>query len=122
MMLLNDFYTIVERVPAAGSVTAKIAINARHRIFEGHFPGIPIVPGVCMMQIVREMVEVSTGKPVSLIAADSVKFLSVINPEQISEIDLAIHYTEEAGQFLINANLFAGPVTFFKLKATLKIY
>ena len=120
-MLLNDFYSIVHQVPAASSVKAKIAINKRHKIFEGHFPGIPVVPGVCMMQIVLEMVEVSTGKQVSLVAADSMKFLSVINPEQNKEIDVVINYTEDGGRLQISANLFEGPVIFFKLKATLKI-
>ena len=121
MMLLNDFYSIVQQTPAAGSLSAKIAINEHHRILEGHFPGLPIVPGVCMMQIVLEMVEVITGKQVSLVAADTMKFLSVINPEQNKEIDVAIHYTEDGGQLIVTANLFAGAVTFFKLKATLKI-
>ena len=120
-MLLNDFYSIVQPVPAASPVTAKITINKRHKIFEGHFPGIPVVPGVCMMQIVLEVMEVSTGKRVSLVAADTMKFLSVINPEQNKEIDVVINYTEDAGMLLISANLFEGPVIFFKLKATLKI-
>ncbi len=117
-MLLNDFYSIVQQVPAAGSVKAKIAINTSHGILKGHFPGLPVVPGVCMMQMVLEMMEVSSGKQVSLIAADSMKFLAVINPEQSGEIEMAISY---GGQFLISATLFAGAVTFFKLKATLKI-
>jgi 3-hydroxyacyl-[acyl-carrier-protein] dehydratase len=121
MKLLDDFYSIVQQAPAAGSVSARIAINKHHRILEGHFPGLPIVPGVCMMQIVLEMVELNTGKQVSLIAADTMKFLSVINPDQNKEIDVAINYTEDSGQILITANLFAGAVTFFKLKATLKI-
>ena len=121
MMLLNDFYSIVQQTPAAGSLSAKIAINEHHRILEGHFPGLPIVPGVCMMQIVLEMVEVITGKQVSLEAADTMKFLSVINPVQNKEIDVAIHYTEDGEQLIVTANLFAGAVTFFKLKATLKI-
>ena len=121
MMLLNDFYSIVQQVPSANSVKAKILINKSHRIFDGHFPGVPIVPGVCMMQMVVEMVEVSTGKHVSLIAADTMKFLAVINPERNREIDVAINYTEDDGKFLISANLFEGPVVFFKLKATLKI-
>jgi 3-hydroxyacyl-[acyl-carrier-protein] dehydratase len=121
MMLLNDFYSIIQQEPAAGSFKAKIAINKNHRILEGHFPGLPVVPGVCMMQIVLEMIEVGTGKQVSLVAADMMKFLSVINPEQNNEIDVAINYTEDKGQFRISANLFAGAVTFYKLKATLKI-
>lgn len=121
MILLNDFYTMLHYEPALGSVKAKISINKNHTILEGHFPGLPIVPGVCMMQIIREIMEVTTGKALSLIAADNMKFLSVINPDQNNEVDVAVTYTEGDGQFLVNATLFAGTVTFFKLKATLKI-
>lgn len=74
-----------------------------------------------MMQIIREIMEVTTGKALSLIAADNMKFLSVINPDQNNEVDVAVTYAEGDGQFLVNATLFAGTVTFFKLKATLKI-
>jgi 3-hydroxyacyl-[acyl-carrier-protein] dehydratase len=121
MILLNDFYSIVHQVPATGSVQAKIAINKNHKILEGHFPGQPIVPGVCMMQIILEMMELNTRKHLDLIAADTIKFLSVIDPQHNPEIDVAITYTEEAGQFMIIASLFADTVTFFKLRATLKI-
>ena len=121
MILLNDFYTLLHYEPAPGSVKAKISINKDHKILEGHFPGLPIVPGVCMMQIIREIMEVTTGKTLRLVAADNMKFLSVINPDQNNEVDVTVNYTEDDTQYLVNATLFAGTVTFFKLKATLKI-
>jgi 3-hydroxyacyl-[acyl-carrier-protein] dehydratase len=120
MILLNDFYTIRQKDPAPGTVKAKIAINKKHRILEGHFPGLPVVPGVCMLQIVREIMEVNSGKELKLTAADNMKFLSVINPEENNEVDVTITYSEEGGKFSVNATLFAGTVTFFKLKATLE--
>jgi 3-hydroxyacyl-[acyl-carrier-protein] dehydratase len=121
MILLNDFYTIVQKDSAPGVLKAKIAINKKHRILEGHFPGLPVVPGVCMLQIVREIMEVKTGKELKIIAADNMKFLSVINPEQNNEVDAVVNFIEESGKFSINATLFAGTITFFKLKATLQI-
>ena len=120
MILLNDFYTLFQHDVAPGSVRAKISINRTNKIFEGHFPGLPIVPGVCMMQIIREIMETTTKKSLKLSAADNMKFLSVINPDQNSEVDVAITYTENGGTFLVAATLFAGTVTFFKLKALLK--
>jgi 3-hydroxyacyl-[acyl-carrier-protein] dehydratase len=121
MILLENFYTFLYHEPAPGSVKAKISINKDHKILKGHFPGLPIVPGVCMMQIVREVMEVMTKKSLSLISADTMKFLSVINPNQNQEVDVAVTYTEADDKFLINATLFSGEVTFFKIKATLKI-
>ena len=121
MILLNDFYTILQKDATTGVLKAKIAINAKHRILEGHFPGLPVVPGVCMLQIVRELMEVNISKELSITTADNMKFLSVINPLENSEVDVSITYAEEGGKYTINATLFAGTITFFKLKATLQI-
>ena len=120
MILLNDFYTIMNRDASDGAVRAKISINRTHKIFEGHFPGLPIVPGVCMMQIIREIMEVTTEKSLMIVSADNTKFLSVINPDHNQEVDVSITYSEDSGTFIVNASLFAGTVTFFKLKAALK--
>lgn len=120
MILLDDFYSIQQRTSSPGVVKATISINKRHRILEGHFPGLPVVPGVCMLQIVREIMEVNAGRELKITAADNMKFLSVINPEQNADVDVAINYTEEGERFSINATLFAGTITFFKLKAILQ--
>jgi 3-hydroxyacyl-[acyl-carrier-protein] dehydratase len=44
----------------------------------------------------------------------------VINPDHNQEVDVSITYSEDSGTFIVNASLFAGTVTFFKLKAALK--
>lgn len=121
MILLNDFYTMSNYEPAPGAVKAKIYINKHHQILEGHFPGLPIVPGVCMMQIIREIMEVTSGKDLRLTAADTMKFLSVINPDQNSEVEVAINYAEFSDHYVVSATLFASTITFFKLKATMTI-
>lgn len=120
MILLNNFYSILNRDVSGGSVRAKISINRQHKIFDGHFPGLPIVPGVCMMQIIREIMEVITEKQLMITGADNMKFLSVINPDQNKEVDVSITYTEDGSTLIVNASLFSGSVTFFKLKAALR--
>jgi 3-hydroxyacyl-[acyl-carrier-protein] dehydratase len=121
MILLNDFYTISNLEPAPGSVKTKITINRHHRILEGHFPGLPIVPGVCMMQIIREIMEVTSGRNLLITSADNMKFLSVINPDNHTEVDVSISYAAFHDHFIVSATLFAATTTFFKLKATMTI-
>ena len=120
MILLDNFYRLTQKDATPGVVKARISINKAHRIFEGHFPGLPVVPGVCMLQMVREIMEVHVGHELKIIVAENMKFLSVINPHQNVEVEAAINYTEEGDKVSINATLFAGTTTFFKLKATLQ--
>ncbi len=117
MILLNDFFFIQQEENIPGSVKAKIHINPQHKIFDGHFPGKPIVPGVCMVQITIELMEKVMIKKLKLKEADSIKFLAVINPTDNDEIDVTINYSEEGNNWLVSASLFSGPVIFFKFKA-----
>ncbi|HEY9044425.1 MAG TPA: hydroxymyristoyl-ACP dehydratase [Ohtaekwangia sp.] len=119
-MLLDNFYSIVKKEPAASGGNAVIAINASHKILQGHFPGQPVVPGVCMMQIVRELTELFVAKKLRITEGDNLKFLSIIDPRQNNEIDVTLNWKEEGGIYIVNATLFAGAVTFFKFKGTLQ--
>ena len=89
-MLLKDLYTINHLIQQADNgqskITAELVINKSHHIFQGHFPGLPVVPGVCMVQIIKELVEQNVGKSLMLREAGNIKFLSMINPEVNSKV------------------------------------
>jgi 3-hydroxyacyl-[acyl-carrier-protein] dehydratase len=119
-MLLDDFFYIQRMDNTAGLLKAFIKINKTHMIFAGHFPSIPIVPGVCMMQMIKEILEKHLNRQLMIRAGDNLKFLSVINPLEHNELQADIQYEDDAaGGVKINASLFTGAITFFKMKATL---
>jgi 3-hydroxyacyl-[acyl-carrier-protein] dehydratase len=119
-MLQHSFFTILKHEAAPGSVKALLSINKDHEILKGHFPGQPIVPGVCMMQMVKEILECETNRILRLTEAENMKFLSVIDPRQNSEIEASVLFKEEDESISLNASLFSGSVTFFKLKAVFR--
>src|SRR6187455_624442 len=114
MILLDSFYTITKQADEPGSVKASVTINKSHAIFEGHFPGTPIVPGVCMMQMAREIMEVHTHSVLNLVKADSIKFLSMLNPEVNSDVEVELSYGVTDKTYQIAASIAAGSQTFFK--------
>jgi 3-hydroxyacyl-[acyl-carrier-protein] dehydratase len=59
---------------------AEIELDASHPLFEGHFPGNPILPGVCTVQIIRELLEQSMQKSLSMTKAGNIKYLGFVNP------------------------------------------
>ena len=54
---MEDFYEIIEHQIVNGKFEYTVRINAEHRVFAGHFPGRPVVPGVMTMMMIRECVE-----------------------------------------------------------------
>lgn len=119
-MLLNSFYTIESMESADGQIKAVLLIDRDHNILKGHFPGQPVVPGVCMMQIVRELVELDKTKKFKIAEADQMKFLSIIDPTQNRRVEAAISIQAKDSVFAITGSLSAGAVTYFKLKAILQ--
>jgi 3-hydroxyacyl-[acyl-carrier-protein] dehydratase len=118
-MLQDNFYHIVTKELTPASARAVITIDAGHRVFDGHFPGQPVVPGVCMMQIVRELVELGVGAPLHIKTADNMKFLSILNPVEHGEVVVTVGYTIHGNHYTVDGSLSAGTVTFFKFKGTL---
>lgn len=81
-MLLNKLYTIREL--KAGSersgFMAEIELDPNHALFAGHFPGNPILPGVCTVQIIKELAEQSVQKSLRMTKAGNIKYLGFVNP------------------------------------------
>lgn len=100
-MLMNDFYSIeyIQREP--NSVSCKIVFNSQHDIFKGHFPGQPVVPGVCMMEMVKELLEAQTDQPLWLRNANMVKFLQLITPDVQPLINIS--WQQSANGYNVNA-------------------
>lgn len=119
-MLLGDFFNIIELEENTGEINALLEINAMHMIFEGHFPNQPVVPGVCMMQMVKEVIEQVLKKQTLLSSAAEMKFLAVIDPTQNNIINTTIKYSlEESGKVKAVASLFKDELVHFKFKGCL---
>jgi 3-hydroxyacyl-[acyl-carrier-protein] dehydratase len=116
-MLQGNFFSITAIQADTGSAKAVLEINPGHRIFDGHFPGIPVVPGVCMMQMVKEIMEDVIGKEIKLERGDHMKFLTVINPVENKMVQLDLKYTLlESKRVSVIASLFNNEVIYFKFK------
>lgn len=117
MILLNDFFTINRLVISEAEILAELVINAGHKIFEGHFPNQPVVPGVCMMQMVKETLESGIKKETNLVQAADMKFLAVINPVENNIIQASIKYSfDHSGAVNVTASLFKDELVHFKFK------
>jgi 3-hydroxyacyl-[acyl-carrier-protein] dehydratase len=117
-MLAGDFFTI-KNIQSNGSETeAVLGINAEHEIFKGHFPGQPVVPGVCMMQMIKEILEIVISKNTRLLRADHAKFLSMIDPRVHATIKASVNWRlAENGEIEVVSSLFDESTVFLKYRA-----
>src|SRR5690349_17802614 len=119
-MLQEDFFTITTLQADNNTVHAVLEINAAHRIFEGHFPGQPVVPGVCMMQMVKEIMEKVIGRTTRLVKADHLKFLSMVNPRENTTITAQLKYVQTSnGDIQVTGSLLNNTATCLKFSGVL---
>ncbi len=91
-MLEGSFYTVLQSEAAAETYAALLSLNAAHPVFEGHFPGQPVVPGVCMMQTIQESLERCLQRKVQLQKANIMKFLVLIDPVAQPQVNVELKY------------------------------
>lgn len=121
-MLLKDFYKILslEKIDTQ-KYLATILINEKHEIFKGHFPGNPIMPGVCMMQIIKELTEQIVESSLMMETLTNVKFMALINPDVTPELrlELDIVITED-GLVKVKNTTFFNETVALKLSSVYK--
>ncbi len=120
-MLQETFFRYTTPQTDGNVTTTTITLNANHQIFEGHFPGQPVVPGVCMMQMVKEVLENIIGTKTKLIKAIDMKFLAILNPQVNGTANMQINYTiNEFDAINVTALIQHEASTFLKFKGVFK--
>src|SRR5690606_23989062 len=106
MTLLPDFYHVEHIRSLPNNVyVAEVRLNPAHPIFDGHFPDNPVAPGVCMMQIVKELTETVERKILFLVRASNVKFTALINPEKNALLQFEFRSEEHTSELQSRENL-----------------
>ncbi|MBC6999297.1 3-hydroxyacyl-ACP dehydratase [Cytophaga sp. FL35] len=119
-MLIEGLYTILEFKTDQDQLEASVQLNKDHEVFEGHFPGNPVMPGVCMIQMIKELTEKKTEKELFLSVASNVKFMAIINPEKNDVIQLQLQITESENQYKVKTTVSFEDTLALKLNATFK--
>lgn len=84
MNLKNNLYIIKSSDVEKRSFLIELLPNSI--IYKAHFPGHPITPGVCIVQIATELLQEFMHKNLVLKTITNAKFLSIINPENDKKI------------------------------------
>jgi 3-hydroxyacyl-[acyl-carrier-protein] dehydratase len=88
-----------------------------HAILKGHFPIQPIVPGVCMLEMLKEILQQQLKKTLKLQSAPVVKFLTMFAPPTFTHAIFTIQRMQpDINQFQVTATLQHDQTVFMKFK------
>ena len=120
-MLDNNFFNIIEIEKLDEINTFVVEINSEHKIFEGHFPNMAVMPGVCSLMIIKKIASKISGKSLQFSHIMECKFISAIMPkdDNILKIRFSIPKIDE-NSYKINAIIECNDNIVMKLKANLR--
>jgi len=104
----------------ADLLMASVKLNVKHAIFSGHFPDMPVLPGACMVALVKELLEKESGKKV-LIKESDIKFLGIVNPQVDSLLSVEVRWKERSEKAAkINGQMTFNDIVVFKISARIE--
>lgn len=95
---------------------ATISFVRESPIFSGHFPQHPVVPGVCMFAIVKELLEAQLGISLHLVECRNMKFLNMIDPDQTPTVNAEVTIlSRDDDRLNVQARLFKKDTVYFNM-------
>lgn len=89
MKFLDSLYSVTQFRKTEGGFEFDISLSPEHFIYKAHFPGEPITPGVCIIQIATELFSLAMDVPMSLCSAKNVKFLKIVSPSERTDFNFS---------------------------------
>ncbi len=89
--MFNSLYTFTKESEGI----FKVHLNQDNIIFKVHFEGNPVLPGACMIEMTRELIEAMTGKSLSIVNVKNLKFASMVTPDNNPDIMFNITVAEK---------------------------
>lgn len=89
-MLLGSYFKIENTEVEGSEHKFGIALNRDHKIYGGHFPGNPVCPGVCSVQMIRECAERAAGCRLRIDSLQSCRFMAVLTPDNASRLTIVV--------------------------------
>ena len=122
MMFDGDLYTLMSRTCGSCEAEFVISLNVGCDIFKGHFPGSPITPGACMLQIAVELCGNAFGCKCSLTGCKNLKFLQVIDPSEHPQVRYRLSWLETEDPIRnVKIEVSDGETVFSKMNVEVKL-
>lgn len=116
MLLKGHYYKIESWDMEEGETTFRLTLLPDCDVYRGHFPGKPVCPGVCNVQVVKECAMLLTGKQLSITAIRQCRFTAVATPARCPKLDISLSAVPVEGGYAVTARMADDNTTYLDFK------
>ncbi|MDR2773616.1 MAG: beta-hydroxyacyl-ACP dehydratase [Tannerella sp.] len=117
--LLDDYYRIDSRTDAGDDVLFSVTLLPECCVYAGHFPGNPVSPGVCNIQMIKECAVQLTGEPLFLGYISQCRLSAVITPQTTPHLQIRMQLSEADNVYNVCATVYDDTTTYMNFKGEL---
>lgn len=117
---MNGYFKILSRSVTGNLNIMEVELNPDAQVYEGHFPGNPISPGVCNIAMIRDCASEAAGRRLDTVAVSRCRFLNLVTPEKTRHLRIELTLEQSSGhQFAIQAKIYHGDTVCVDFKGSL---
>ena len=122
MILLNKYFEILSRKEIdALSAEYDIALLPKCDVYEGHFPGNPVCPGVCNIECIKECVMMFKSQSLRYSTIKLCRFTALATPSNCARVKVEFKLTPSDSGYAIQSSISDENQTYLVVKGQLDI-
>lgn len=118
-MLIKDYYTIEGTSQQEGAYIFHIRLNPECSVYQGHFPSEPVSPGVCNIQMIKELAEQIADRSLFMSNLQLCRLTTLVTPQAHPTMVATLVMEEKEGTYKLRATLGKEGETYLELKSEL---
>lgn len=120
MLLENKFYRVLSEERGEGlSAKYRVAILPECNVYDGHFPGDPVCPGVCNIETIKECAILLCGEQLRYSTIKQCRLTALATPTVCPEVDVQVNLSPSGEGYALQAIIADDRQTYMILKGQL---
>lgn len=120
MLLKDKFYKILKEEKDGLNGKYTVTILPDCNVYDGHFPGDPVCPGVCNIETIKECAMTLLGKDLRIKAIKQCRLTAIATPTVCPEVVITLNVTaKEDNTYIVVANIADSKQSYMDFKGTL---
>ena len=105
MLLDNKYFKMASMQKDGNKACCNVLLLPDCNVYEGHFPGRPVCPGVCNIETIKECAMMVTGEKLHISSIRQCRLTAVATPTKCPQLNILLETTPTENGFSVKAEV-----------------